>query len=157
MAGPLTSSSRDGTWQNHSLLVTRGMPSSPHLLYAIALPTSPPLVPRGRYAHELTDCSKGVAFAYGGLNPGTLHAKGALVKTHQVSYSVGAAGTYLLHVGLRQKEAILPGSPFVLTVKPGLAFAPCTELPTEQVRPPPRSPYSILRRPSLTFEALPCR
>ena len=85
------------------------------------------------FAHELTDCRRGIAFAYGGLHPGTLHAHGALVKTHQVHYSVGAAGTYLMHVGLRQKEAILPGSPFVLTVKPGPAHALCSDLPAEQL------------------------
>ena len=83
------------------------------------------------FAHELADCPRGIAFAYGGLHPGTLHAHGALVKTHQVSYSIGAAGRYLLHVGLRQKEAILPGSPFVLEVKPGPAHAPSTDLPAE--------------------------
>ena len=44
--------------------------------------------------------------------PGTLHAKGELVKTHTVHYSIGAAGKYLMHIGLRQKSATLPGSPF---------------------------------------------
>ena len=81
------------------------------------------------FAHELTECQHNIAFAYGGLFPGTLHAHGALIKTHQVSYSVGAAGKYLMHVGLRQQSVVLPGSPFLLQVKPGLAHAPSTRLP----------------------------
>ena len=85
------------------------------------------------FSHELADCERGIAFAYGGLYPGTLHAHGALVKTHSVHYSVGASGTYLLHVGLRQKEAVLPGSPFVLEVKPGQANAPSSELPKHRL------------------------
>ena len=56
------------------------------------------------YAFELAECSRGIAFAFGGVYPGTLHAHGALVKTHQVSYSIGAAGKYLLHIGLRQQS-----------------------------------------------------
>lgn len=81
------------------------------------------------FAHELYDDRRGIAFAYGGVYPGTLHAHGALVKTHAVSYSIGAAGRYLLHVGLRQKAAALPGSPFIIDVKPGAAHAPSTQLP----------------------------
>lgn len=41
------------------------------------------------YAHELSECPRGIAFAYGGLYPGTLHAHGALVRTHQVSCALG--------------------------------------------------------------------
>ena len=57
----------------------------------------------------------------------------ALIRTHQVSYSVGVAGKYLLHVGLRGQNAVLPGSPFQLEVKPGKAHAPSTSLPAEQL------------------------
>ena len=81
------------------------------------------------YSFEINDDPRGMAFAYGGLHPGTLHAHGRLIKTHTVHYSVGAAGNYLLHVGLRQKEEILPGSPFQLCVKPGSAHASCTRVP----------------------------
>ena len=83
------------------------------------------------YAHEIAECKRGIAFAFGGVYPGTLHARGALVKTHQVSYSVGASGKYLMHVGLHQQSAILPGSPFALEVKPGIAHAPSTTLPKD--------------------------
>ena len=55
------------------------------------------------FAYELADCSRGIAFAYGGIYPGTLHAKGELIKTHTVHYSIGSAGRYMLHVGLRQQ------------------------------------------------------
>ena len=74
-----------------------------------------------------------------------------------MSYSIGAAGTYKLHVGLRQQSASLPGSPFTLNpnrpsacmcsprrprlpgspftlhVKPGPAHAPTTLMPSEQL------------------------
>ena len=83
------------------------------------------------FAHEISDCARGIAFAHGGLFPGTLHAHGELVKTHQVSYSIGAAGKYLLYVGLRQKAMTLPGSPFLIDVKPGAAHAPSTHMPSE--------------------------
>ena len=53
------------------------------------------------------------------------------MRTHQVSYSVGKAGHYLLHVGLRGQSAILPGSPFALDVQPGPAHAPSTCIPPE--------------------------
>ena len=85
------------------------------------------------FAHELTTDPAGIGFAYGGIYPGTLHARGALVKTHQVHYSLGQAGRYLLHIGLRQKNAILPGSPFELEVRPGIAHAPSTQLPATQL------------------------
>ena len=83
------------------------------------------------FAHELADDRRGIAFAYGGVYPGTLHAHGELVKVHQVQYSIGAVGKYLLHVGLRQKAAALPGSPFRIEVKPGPAHAPSTSLPAD--------------------------
>ena len=73
------------------------------------------------------------AFAFGGVWPGTLHAKGRLPESHRVSYSVGVAGTYLLHVRLRQAAAALPGSPFMLTISPGKACASSSELPAEIV------------------------
>ena len=90
-----------------------------------------PVIPS--YTHEITECKGGIAFAFGGVYPGTIHAHGALVKTHQVSYSVGAAGKYMVHIGLRQQSAILPGSPFPLEVKPGQAHAQSTKLPEESL------------------------
>ena len=38
------------------------------------------------------------SFAFGGLFPGTLHSHGKLHPVHRVSYSIGTAGKYLLHV-----------------------------------------------------------
>ena len=32
------------------------------------------------FAHELSQDAKGVAFAYGGVDPGTIHAGGRLVR-----------------------------------------------------------------------------
>ena len=69
------------------------------------------------------------AFAYGGIYPGLLHSHGKLSDSHRVSYSIGVAGVYLLHVRLRQQGAALPGSPFMLTVRPGEAHALSTKLP----------------------------
>ena len=65
----------------------------------------------------------GAGFAYGGVHPGTLHAHGKLHQTHAVSYSLGRAGSYLLHVALRGQGRVLPGSPFALTVVPSVAHA----------------------------------
>lgn len=79
------------------------------------------------FTHELS--MDPVGFAFGGVDPGTLHAHGKLVKIHHVSYSVGLAGSYKLHVGLRQQMVELPGSPFALRVEPSSAFAGSSKLP----------------------------
>ena len=83
--------------------------------------------------NEMSSDDHGVGFAFGGVDPGTLKAKGQLFKQHTVHYSIGRAGTYKLHVGLRQQSAPLPGSPFMLTIKPGVAYAPSTRLPARAV------------------------
>ena len=84
------------------------------------------------YAGELeSDEKHGVAFAYGGCDPGTLHAKGLVVKTHTVRYSIGLAGRYRMYVGLRQQGVSLQGSPFLVTVVPGVCHAPSTGIPPE--------------------------
>ena len=69
------------------------------------------------------------AFAFGGVYPGVLHSHGKLPDQHRVFYSVGVAGQYLLHVRLRKQAASLKGSPFLLTVSPGKAYALSTILP----------------------------
>ena len=89
--------------------------------------------PHLSFDHELRSDPKGVGFAYGGVSPGTLHARGQLVRVHTVHYSVGLAGTYRLHVGLRQQSVALPGSPFTLEVLPGSPYAPSTRLPKESL------------------------
>lgn len=48
---------------------------------------------------------------------------------HRVTYSVGRAGKYLLHVRLRNQALPLAGSPFSLEVRPGVAHAQSTQLP----------------------------
>ena len=75
-----------------------------------------------------TDPNK-ICFAFGGVYPGRSAAKGKLHATHTVSYSVGAAGHYQLHVCLRRDSAPLPGSPFALVVAPGDAYPLSTKLP----------------------------
>lgn len=62
-----------------------------------------------------------------------LHAGGKLVRTHTVRYSIGAAGHYKLHVGLRTQALPLPGSPFALYVAPSGAHAPSTSLPADVI------------------------
>ena len=84
-------------------------------------------------AQELSDDPKGVAFAFGSVEPGMLHARGQVVKTHTVRYSIGLAGRYRLHVGLRQQAVAIPGSPFLLTVSPGASHAPSTRLRVEDL------------------------
>ena len=83
-------------------------------------------------AHELESDKSGIGFAYGGVEPGTLHAHGKLIKCHQVHYSVGRAGQYLLHIGIRNQAAPLPGSPFELTVLPGAAHPVATSLSMDE-------------------------
>lgn len=84
-------------------------------------------------AHELVSDPAGIGFAFGGMDPGTLHAHGQVVKAHTVRYSVGLAGKYWLHVGLRQQEERLPGSPFLLEVSPSVAHARSSHLPKERL------------------------
>ena len=50
---------------------------------------------------ELASDPHGIGFGFGGVEPGTLHARGELYETHSVYYSVGLAGDYLLHVRVR--------------------------------------------------------
>lgn len=70
----------------------------------------------------------GVGFAFGGVYPGSVHAKGVLHETHKVHMSISRAGRYLLHVRLHQAARPLPGSPFALVVRPNVAHASCTYL-----------------------------
>jgi hypothetical protein len=72
---------------------------------------------RTDFEHELRSDPKGVGYAYGGVSPGTLHARGQLVRVHTAQYSIGLAGKYRLHVGLRQQSMALLGSPFDLEVR----------------------------------------
>ena len=50
------------------------------------------------------------------------------MRVHTVKYSIGAAGKYKLHVGLRSQATALPGSPFELYVAPSSAHARSTSL-----------------------------
>ena len=75
-------------------------------------------------------CARPSPCAVGGIFPGRLHSRGKLHEWHKVQYSIGVAGTYLLHVRLRKQAAALPGSPFTLHVTPGAAFALTSELPS---------------------------
>ena len=82
----------------------------------------------GVTVNELTSDPTGIGFGFGGVQPGTLHAHGQLHEVHRVSYSIGLAGQYLMHVRLRQQATAVPGSPFNLTVVPGTADAKTTKL-----------------------------
>ena len=90
---------------------------------------------RERFANELLSDPTGVGFAYGGIHPGRLHARGKLIDVHRISYSIGLVGKYELHIGLRQQSLPLPGSPFQLVVVPGAASAVATKLPEGTVLP----------------------
>ena len=82
-------------------------------------------------AHEIEHDAQGIAFAYGGIHPGTMHAGGKMVRSHNVRYSIGRSGKYKLHIGIRQQAISLPGSPFKLYVSPAQAHAPSTSLPAD--------------------------
>jgi hypothetical protein len=75
------------------------------------------------YANELASDPKRIGFAFGGVDPGRLHAHGQIVEVHNVHYSIAMCGTYRLHVALRHEGVQLPGSPFVLKVSAGPASA----------------------------------
>ena len=87
------------------------------------------------YLNDIVSDPRRIGFAYGGVYPGRLHAKGHLVERHEVHFSVGVCGNYLLHVRLRQPSGkstgddALPGSPFKLHVAPGPAHPLLTPLP----------------------------
>ena len=75
------------------------------------------------YANELASDPKRIGFAFGGVDPGRLHAHGQIIEVHNVHYSIAMCGTYRLHVALRHDGVQLPGSPFVLKVSAGPASA----------------------------------
>ena len=83
---------------------------------------------------ELVSDPSGICFAFGGVDPGTLHAHGQLHDVHRAHYSVGRVGKYLLHISLRSQALPLPGSPFTLNVVPGQAHAGSTVMPPEASR-----------------------
>ena len=102
-----------------------------------------PLEPRPAYWDDMQADPRGIGFAYGGVNPGRLHAKGQLVDQHAVQFSIGTCGTYLLYVALRQPRPAtvanadlgqlgdwqVPGSPFLLKVAPGPPYPLSTQIP----------------------------
>jgi len=78
---------------------------------------------------------KGIGFAYGGIYPGRLHAKGQLVEKHEVHFSVAKCGAYLLYISLHGQSnqrgsasSHVPGSPFTLYVAPGRAHPLTTQI-----------------------------
>lgn len=81
------------------------------------------------FQNELSSDPRGIGFAFGGVEPGRLHAHGQLIDTHKVLYSVGVCGVYRLHIGLRHQTTPVNGSPFTLNVTPGPAHALSTGLP----------------------------
>lgn len=83
------------------------------------------------YDNELESDPRGIGFAFGGVEPGRLHAHGQLVEIHRVHYSIARCGAYKLHVALRHESVELPGSPFALTVTAGPASAVATTLPAD--------------------------
>ena len=73
------------------------------------------------------EAAAAAGFTLGGLQAVEGEDEGA----HIARYTVERSGSYELHVRLRASSEPLGGSPFALTVRPGAAFAPKTELPIE--------------------------
>ena len=121
------------TRQRHLQLWATRQAADKMLARRAAEPAGKNAMPRApvSFHHELSADKYG--FAFGGVDPGTLHAHGKLVKVHSVHYSIGLAGAYKLHVGLRQQMVKLPGSPFSLFVEPGAAYAASSRLPKESL------------------------
>ena len=95
-----------------------------------------PKLPRACYLEELEADPTGIGFAYGGITPepyGHKLHRAKPVDEHQVHFSVGQSGTYLLHVGLRQAAMPLPGSPFLVHVCPGPAHPLSSILPPAEL------------------------
>ena len=55
------------------------------------------------FAHEIADCSRGIAFAFGGLYPGTLHAHGELVTRTSQLFDRRVVCTYCMWVCGRRR------------------------------------------------------
>ena len=53
----------------------------------------------GAFWNEVTSDPTGVGFAFGGVEPGRLHAKGKCIDVHKLYYSIGRAGKYRLPSG----------------------------------------------------------
>ena len=135
-----------------------------------------PVSPRSRYSDLVTrtdnsgDARRASGFAYGGVFPGKRDVRGPPVENHEVRFSVGVAGSYLLFVSLRKPHTPwesatsktkgqpsvddwqIKGSPFVIHVSPGKAYPLSTSLtpkPNEQLRgvrdPGDRERYSFER------------
>ena len=87
--------------------------------------------PRSALLRLLDADPSGIGFAYGGVDPGRLHAHDH--DFHKVHFSICRAGAYLLHCGLRRPNGSipLPGSPFLLKVDPGAAYALTTRIPDD--------------------------
>lgn len=85
----------------------------------------------GAFWNEVTSDPKGVGFAFGGVEPGRLHAKRKCVEVHKMMYAIGRAGKYRFHIGLRLQNCPLPGSPFELEVTPGPASPITTMVPSD--------------------------
>ena len=119
--------------KSSAMLPPWGSPPSPPSMHSHASPSptrspspsraratladhDPIALQRSRLAHTLERTS----FAYGGVEPGRLHAHWKPAEEHKVYYSIGTPGRYLLHVRLRRDGAAanLPGSPFELCVSP---------------------------------------
>lgn len=111
---------------------------------------NPGASPRPAYWDEVQGDPQRIGFAYGGVYPGRLHAKGQLVEAHEVHFSVGVCGSYLLYVSLRQphtpwssapgvsprglaEDWQIPGSPFTLQVFPGAPYALTTQIPSSSL------------------------
>jgi len=105
---------------------------------------------RPAYWDEIAADPKRIGFAYGGIYPGRLHAKGQLVDKHDVHFSIGVCGSYLLYVNLRKPHTPwaaasgqsprgnaddwqVAGSPFLLRVLPGKAYPLATKLPADKL------------------------
>lgn len=105
--------------------------------------------PRSRYFELMrpesgSEVRRQSGFAYGGVFPGKRDMRGPPTESHEVRFSIGVTGSYLLYVSLRQPHTVsdsgktkssasledwqVSGSPFVITVAPGNAYPLSTNL-----------------------------
>lgn len=111
-------------------------------------------LPQNLYLKELEADPNKIGFAYGGVDPGRLRAKGQLIQQHRVHYSIGLCGTYQLHVTLRHLATPLPGSPFTLRVAPGAAHGPSTRIRPSEI--PLRGVFELVTEEGSTTSTARC-
>ena len=78
-------------------------PTRPHSKQPAAPALSQhPVALRTQFSQSEAEARRSGGFAYGGVYPGKRVVRGAPVENHEVRFSIGITGSYLLYVALRK-------------------------------------------------------